>query len=283
MILTGYGGFTSAAGYIGPRMRIDHDISLLVPEIWSRLPTYLREASALINEGFLDRLEDFEHEGRTVFASRLGYRINSHFVHRFCGAIFDASTTVLDEAMLKPELQDLACYVDGIENLVEAQRRVALGYLHDGSLEDACPPLEALLWIMATGEYHGMDIHHPRIRQLFTREHLLASDWYQQRLSTKQVRDLDRVQKQIRYLQAFMDQPGHEQYSRKLHLQERLDRALRNLATISDPSYLDALAGTLGADPMTRIANGGSAKALHPVPRTRRRKGRSKSSSGLTL
>ena len=284
MILTGYGGFTSAAGYIGPKMRIDHDISLLVPEIWSRLPMHLREASALIKEGFLDRLEDFDHEGRTVFASRLGYRINSHFVHRFCGAIFDASTTVLDQAMLKPELQDLGCYVDGIDNLVEAQRRVALGYLHDGSLEDACPPLEALLWIMATGEYRGMDIHHPDLRQLFTRQHLLASEWYRQRLSTKQVRDLDRVQKQIRYLQAFMEQPGHEQYSRKLHLPERLERGLRHLATISDPSYLMTLVGTLGADPMTRIASGSPIQVLHPVPQSRRKTGsRARSSSGLTL
>src|SRR6476661_7216942 len=33
MLLTGYGGFSSAAGFNGPRYRVDHDISLLIPEI----------------------------------------------------------------------------------------------------------------------------------------------------------------------------------------------------------------------------------------------------------
>ena len=34
--LTGYDGFTTAAGYVGPKYKVDHDISLLIPEIWSR-------------------------------------------------------------------------------------------------------------------------------------------------------------------------------------------------------------------------------------------------------
>ena len=37
MILTGLGGFSTAAGHIGPRFEVGHDISLLVPEIWCRL------------------------------------------------------------------------------------------------------------------------------------------------------------------------------------------------------------------------------------------------------
>ena len=36
-ILTGLGGFSTAAGYVGPKMQVDHDISLLIPEIWCRL------------------------------------------------------------------------------------------------------------------------------------------------------------------------------------------------------------------------------------------------------
>ena len=38
-ILTGYNSFTSAAGYIGPEFKVQHDVSLLIPEIWSRLAT----------------------------------------------------------------------------------------------------------------------------------------------------------------------------------------------------------------------------------------------------
>ena len=36
-ILTGQSGFSSSAGYVGPHVRVDHDISLLIPEIWARL------------------------------------------------------------------------------------------------------------------------------------------------------------------------------------------------------------------------------------------------------
>ncbi|HEX3356698.1 MAG TPA: hypothetical protein VHS31_06910, partial [Tepidisphaeraceae bacterium] len=36
-ILTGLGGFSSSAGFVGPHYQVDHDVSLLMPEIWSRL------------------------------------------------------------------------------------------------------------------------------------------------------------------------------------------------------------------------------------------------------
>ncbi len=35
--LTGYDAFISAAGHIGPKVRVDHDISLLIPEVWCRM------------------------------------------------------------------------------------------------------------------------------------------------------------------------------------------------------------------------------------------------------
>src|SRR5262249_38996720 len=36
-ILTGHQAFVTAAGYVGPKVRVDHDISLLVPEVWCRM------------------------------------------------------------------------------------------------------------------------------------------------------------------------------------------------------------------------------------------------------
>ncbi len=35
--LTGYDGWVSCAGYVGPHVRVDHDISMLVPEVFSRM------------------------------------------------------------------------------------------------------------------------------------------------------------------------------------------------------------------------------------------------------
>ncbi|MBU1722233.1 MAG: hypothetical protein KJ892_00090, partial [Gammaproteobacteria bacterium] len=58
-LISGYAGFSSAAGYIGANLRVDHDISLLIPEIWSRLREYERDPTYLIEYGYLEKLEDF--------------------------------------------------------------------------------------------------------------------------------------------------------------------------------------------------------------------------------
>src|SRR5439155_3854573 len=103
----------------------------------------------------------------------------------FFGRVFDNPAKVFDPLILKPELQDLDAFADGVKNIAEAQQRVAQTYLDDGSIEDACPPLRALLTIMATGSYEQKDAHDPRFRAMFERERLLASDWYRARLERK--------------------------------------------------------------------------------------------------
>lgn len=249
-ILTGYAGFSSAAGWIGPRVRVDHDISLLVPEIWSRLSAHERNPTWLIANGYLERVEDFRHEGRLIQASRLGWRITERFVHGFLGKIFDTPMAVFTPEMLRPETQDLAVFVDGVENIVEAQRRVAQRYLDDGSVEDACPPLKALLHIMAEGQYQGMDAHHPAIRALFTREALLDSDWYRERLEVKQARDIALWRRHVAYLEAFRARPSHEDVARRMDIAGRLEQARARLAWVESEAYLASLSGTIGADPL---------------------------------
>ena len=87
-VLTGYDGWISSAGYIGPQVRVDHDISLLIPEVFSRMKPQERDAATLVAEGSLERIEDLEVDGRVVAASRLGYRITE----RFAPATSDASS-----------------------------------------------------------------------------------------------------------------------------------------------------------------------------------------------
>ena len=156
-ILTNLGGFSTVAGYVGPRFRVDHDISLLVPEIWCRLTAQERDPSFLITNGYLEKLVDFTHGDQLIPASRLGYRITYQFVRTYFGRIFDNPARVFDDAMLRPETQDMDAYVDGILNITETQQRVARQYLEDGSINQACPPLRALLQIMAEGQYEGKD------------------------------------------------------------------------------------------------------------------------------
>ena len=247
-MISGYAGFSSAAGYIGANLRVDHDISLLIPEIWSRLRESERDPNYLIEHGFLEPLEDFEHHGQWIKANRLGYRITDRFVATFMGKIFDNPAVVFGEDILKPETQDMDVFVDGVNNIVEAQQSVAQTYLDDGSIEDACPPLKALLHIMATGEYEGKDAHHSDIRALFSRESLLASRWYQQRLETKQQRDMALWERHCAYLQAFLGKETHQDVAERLDIAGRLAQAEAKLAHIRTPAYLAGLHGTIGAD-----------------------------------
>jgi len=255
-ILTGYAGFSSSAGYVGPDVRVDHDISLLVPEIWARLSVEERKPEYMIEHGYLEPLEDFEANGKQVLASRLGYRITEHFVHDFFGKIFDNPGAVFTEAIMKPETQGQEIYIDGIDNVVEAQQRVALQYLEDGSIEDACPPLQALLIIMATGKYMGMDVHDPEFRAMFTRENLLASDWYQERLEIKQQRDVALWQRHVDTLQNFLDDADYADEAERLGIPARLEVALQKLETVKQRDYLQSLIGTLGADPLKPVRAG---------------------------
>ena len=247
-IITGYAGFSSAAGYIGPDLRIDHDISLLIPEIWARLDKDERDPVQLYEQGYLEKLEDFEHDGRVVEQSRLGYRITERFIAAFLGKIFDNPAVVFDEKILKPELQDMAVYIDGIDNIVEAQQRVAQQYIDDGSIEDACPPLKALLYIMATGEYQGKNIHDAEIRALFDRDAMLASAWYKDRLLAKQQIDIKLWKKHCKNLKKFKKLSGHEDLAESMDIKGRLKRAKAHLKKVKQASYLDSLQGTIGAD-----------------------------------
>ena len=249
-ILTGLGGFSTAAGHIGPHVRVDHDISLLVPEIWCRLSPEEREPAHLIANGHLERLADFEHGGRTIPASRLGYRITHSFVRTYFGRIFDNPSKVFDDAMMRPETQDADQFADGILNIVEAQRKVASEYLADGSVADACPPLQALLHIMATGHWNGLDVHHADVRGLFTREYLLNSYWYKLRLKQKQRVDVALWHRHVTTLEAFAAAEANGAEAARLGVADRRDRAAAELARVSAPAYLDALVGTIGADPL---------------------------------
>jgi hypothetical protein len=243
-ILTGAAGFTTAAGHVGPRYRVEHDVSMLVPEIWCRMTCEEREPAWLIAGGYLEKVEDFEYEGRKVLASRLGYRITERFADHFLGRIFETPSTVFTEEMLRPELQGWDVYASGVDAIVEAQTRVARGYFEDGSVEAACPPLRALLHVMVHGQYEGMTLADPKLRALFDREATLRSDWYRERLRMKQKRDVARWQAHVRALESHRPEAGELP-----DLARRRAAAQEGLARVSAGAYLEELVGTIGADP----------------------------------
>jgi phosphoenolpyruvate carboxykinase (diphosphate) len=248
-ILTGDTGFTTSAGYIGPHFRVDHDVSLLVPEIWCRMRVAERDPRFLIDSGYLEKIEDFTFEGRTVLASRLGYRVSTLFVDHFLGRIFETPDSVFPLELLRPELQDLEMFCAGVGAIVETQRRVAMNYFEDGSVEAACPPLRALLEIMAHGSYFGMGVEHPEIRGMFAREALLASDWYQERLRVKQERDIALWHRHVRALEEFRLAEQEFPPRDDIDFESRYALARAQLTRVSSRTYLEELVGTIGADP----------------------------------
>lgn len=249
-ILTGHPGFVTAAGYVGPNLRVDHDVSLIVPEVWCRMTAEERDPKFLVANHFLEKCADFEHAGKKVFASRLGWRINARFVHAFFGRVFNHPHAVFAEAMLKPELQDKDTFADGVDNVVITQRRVAKMYFDDGCINQACPPLKALLHIMLHDQFEGKGPDHPDIRKLFTRENLLSSSWYAARLQAKQKIDRTLWKRHVEYLNAFLRRPSHADVAEQMRIADRLARARKTLEQVESPEYLKNLAGTIGAEPI---------------------------------
>lgn len=252
-ILTGYQGFSSAAGYVGPNYKVDHDVSLLVPEIWCRMSEEERQPEFLIKNGFLEKVEDIEHKGKHVPASMLGYRITIKFVKHFLGRIFSKPDAVFSEDMLKPEMQDIDAFAASIQNLNITQKRVAEGFIEDGTYAALCPPLKALIDIMISGTHKGKDRQHPDIRKMFERDTVLQSSWYKDRLFEKQQKDIALWTKNVAYLENHTKMSNFKDVSLQLDLPAKLAQAKAELKKVKSDGYLLFLEGTIGADTLKPI------------------------------
>lgn len=223
-----------------------------MPELWARLEPEERDPEFLKSHGYLERVADFEHEGKTVPASRLGWRITPLFAATYLGRIFDTPAAVFTEEILRPELQSLPEFVDGVMNIVEAQAKVAKDYLADGSVEAAIPPLKAILHVMAEGSYEGKGVDHPDIRRLFDRDYVLASDWYRERLELYRDREESYLAKSAEYLARFVEERGEADSLVVRRAKAELGRVEERRALLRQKTFIDQLKGTIGLDPLFR-------------------------------
>jgi hypothetical protein len=261
--LMGTSVFISSAGVIGPNKVVEHDISLLVPEVWSRMREEERDADWLMKEGMLEKIEDIEVDGEKIPASVLGYRINSKFVNTFFGRVFQNPSIVFDDDMLKPELQDLKSYAESVKTIVVTNKRVAEMYIADGGADMAVPPLKALLYMMRDGEYEGMTLTSPEFRAMWSRENILKSDWYMERLKCFQTKEADRLQGGLEYMEHFIKGPDShpgdwkgKQIVDDLQLHDRISSTKKQIETVKKPDFLKHLVGSLGVDPTLYSAPG---------------------------
>ncbi len=248
-LLTDLPAFSTAAGWVGPKLRVDHDISLLVPEIWCRMTRPERDPKNLIAKGYFERCQDFEYKGKTILASRLGYRITARGVQTFFGRVLSNPSTVFEEEFLKPELQDPDTFAEGMANIVEAMKTAAESYFADGSIADACPPLKALLHIMRDGTWEGHGPDAPEFRALFDRENMLKSDWYNARLEARRQIDAATWEEHARYLEKFLHKHNYADVAIALDIKGRLERVSANARAAARPDYIEKIRGTLGGEP----------------------------------
>ena len=247
---TGQGAFITSAGCIGPKYKVAHDVSLLIPEIWSRLRDYENDPDDMIEKEFLEKVPELSYKSERLPTEYLGFRITRKFAHQFLGRIFTDPVSVFPEDMLKPELQDEDQYADSLLNLVEAGKLVAKRYFKDGCIERACPPLKALLEIMANGSWEGKGLKSKEFRSLFKPEAILESEWYLERLETR----IDVTQNywtgRVQYLEEFLKDHINREASDRLGIEKRLMFAKKALSQLE--SRVDAVSriqGCLGTDP----------------------------------
>jgi hypothetical protein len=241
--------FLTSAGCLGPKTRVDHDISLLVPEVWCRMGVAERDPAFLIANGYLERVVDFTHDGRTVPASRLGWRVTPKFANDFLGRVFNHPHAVLVESMLRPEKQDAAQYADSVDNIAATHRRVAQHYFDDGSIRQAVPPLRALLHIMRDGSFEGLGLGDPAFRALFTRKSVLESPWYRARLEMRRELEVRHWNHMASYIERLLGRPEYSKEAERLGLNERRSYARVMLERSRSDARLAELVGTLGAEP----------------------------------
>ena len=83
---------------------------------------------------------------------------------------------------------------------------------------------------------------------------MLTSPWYQERLRTKQARDIDLWQRNVRSLSEFLALPGHHEEADRLGIPQRLEDAQIELERVKSPAYLRDLQGSIGADLISKGA-----------------------------
>jgi phosphoenolpyruvate carboxykinase (diphosphate) len=250
-VLTGHAAFLSAAGYVGPKFQVNHDVSLLVPELWCRMSAEERTPGFLRKHGYLEKCEDFEFEGRLVLASRLGYRITAKFGRVFLGRLFTHPHSIFTEEMLQP----------GEAGSVRSSRT---------AWTTSAPPTEGRAELLcrrhhrarlpaaqgAPGDHgHGRDAGRPRARGArgpgaLHREHLLSSGWYAARLDAKQRGDVALWRRHVGTLEGFSANPANSEVVGRLDLGGRLAAARAEAARVATREYRDCLVGTLGAQPL---------------------------------
>ena len=96
---------------------------------------------------------------------------------------------------------------------------------------------------MKDGHYEGKTLDDPEIREMFSTENIRKSEWYAERLMTRQQIEVNNLQN---LLQTMQNASATDKSSA---LTEEINLVRSKLKQVKGISYLKSLGGTLGADP----------------------------------
>ena len=250
-ILTGYAGFTTSAGYVGPQVRVDHDISMLVPEIWCRMRVHERDPKYMIAEGLLERIEDFEFAGRNDSGQPAGISDHTAFRRPFSGpAVRNARCGVHRRDAAAGEAEPGAvrrrrgcdrgsAAARGAELFRGRQRRRRLPAAEGAAAHHGARRIRR----------HGLGTIRASARCSTAKRCWRATGTRSAcaRSSSATSRCGSGILQRCRSSRRMAMAPSPQVFD----VAERIQAARQQLARVSSPAYLSELRGTIGADPLT--------------------------------
>jgi hypothetical protein len=96
----------------------------------------------------------------------------------------------------------------------------------------------------------GWTLDAPEFRDLFTREVILASDWYAARLDAKQAAASGRADAGLAAIEKFVTTAGNEEPTVRLDMPARVAASRAEAARLAGPQYREGLVGTTGNTPL---------------------------------
>ena len=85
---------------------------------------------------------------------------------------------------------------------------------------------------------------------MFTREAVLASGWYGQRLDAKQGAASARADAGLAAIEKFVSTAGNEEPTARLEMPKRVEAARAGAQQLASPEYREQLVGTVGSTPL---------------------------------
>jgi hypothetical protein len=167
------------------------------------------------------------------------------------GRVFLHPHAVFTEEMLRPELQDLDVFVDGVANIVATHQRVAESYFADGTISLACPPLQGGARDHgARGDRRGLGLDSPECVRCFPARACSPATGTPSASTPSKRSDEKRLTRAVASLYEFLDRSENAEVAARLGLVARRAQIQGERVLVGSAAYRAGLVGTIGRQPL---------------------------------